>query len=107
MQIDKREDLLSLLDDAENNQIISNLCDKRLRKISFKTCEGLPGHIEWYHNLCTLHFAGFSSWFDDVKISRTHPCYEKALQFSYNGIVTGFIGIKYSHLKEVTADDTN
>ena len=99
MRMDNREEIIELLDSAENCGIIYALDDESLRKIKFVTNEGVDAHIEWYKNLGTLHFAGFSMWFDEIFISRTHPSYSCELSFSYLGVKSAFIGIKHNHLK--------
>lgn len=104
MKINKRENLLLLLDKAQELGVIKNVKDNSLRDISFETNQGQFAHIEWFCNLCTLHFPGFSLWFDEIKITDTHPSYKSEIDFSYQGSRNAFIGLKY--LNEVTENDT-
>jgi len=101
MKVNKREEVIKLLEAAQSKEIISNLTDVSMRKIAFVNNEGTDCYIEWYCNLGTLHIAGFSLWFDEIELTETHPCYLNEIGFSYDGRRCGFIGKLLPHLRKV------
>lgn len=100
MNLSKREEVIKLLEAAQERGIIAELKDVSMRKISFLNSEGAECHIEWFCNLGTLHMTGFSMWFDDIELTKTHPCYLNEIGFSYGGERCGFIGTLLPHLKK-------
>lgn len=98
MKISNRDDLINILELAKEKGALKSVSDLHLRDIRIETADGAKFRIEWYTNLCTLKANGFSSWFNEIDLMSTHPCFDIALHLFYNGEITGHIGKVYDNL---------
>jgi len=98
MKINDREGFIGLLHEAQSLGIIQELADNDMRDISFVNVTksaSVTINIEWFCNLGTIKTAGLNIWFNEVKISTSHPSFSAAIEFIYNGNKAAFIGKEY------------
>lgn len=100
MKTTKREEVIKLLREAVSSGVLSSVDDESMRVIKIKTKDGGSFILEWYTNLCTIKSNGLSIWFDDIELSRTHPCFIGEIALSYCGAISGFIGTPLNHLRD-------
>lgn len=100
MNVSNREELMALLHDAVEAGALKSVIDNELRDIRIETADGSKFKITWFKNLCTLVAPGFDMWFDEIVISKTHPCFNVHLTLLYQGVNSCRLGSVYSHLKD-------
>lgn len=100
MNVSNREEMMELLYQAVEVGALKSVIDNELRDIRIETADGSKFKINWFKNLCTLVAPGFDMWFDEIVISKTHPCFNVHLTLSYQSVNICRLGSVYSHLKD-------
>lgn len=100
MNVSNREEMMELLYQAVEAGALKSVIDNDFRDIRIETADGSKFKINWFKNLCTLVAPGFDMWFDEIVISKTHPCFDVHLTLSYQSIEKCSLGSVYSYLKD-------